>query len=61
MINRSILAEPIFEEVETHADMFRLFREADGEAALARIQQSSFFDIDTIGEAIAIQIAENSE
>ena len=61
LINRGILAEPIFEEVETEIDMIRIFQAADGEAVLARIQEDSFFDIDTIGERIAKSIAENAE
>ena len=61
LINRGILAEPIFEEVETQVDMEALFKSADAAAVLERIANDSFFDIDTIGEALATEIAENKE
>ena len=61
LINRGILAEPIFEEVETEIDMIKLFQTPDGAEALARIEQDSFFDIDTIGTKIATDIAEHAE
>ena len=61
LINRGILAEPIFEEVETEIDMIKLFQTRDGAEVLARIEQDSFFDIDSIGTKIATDIAENAE
>ncbi|MCL2087542.1 MAG: DEAD/DEAH box helicase family protein [Oscillospiraceae bacterium] len=61
LINRGILAEPIFEEAETHVDMEALFKSADAEVVLERIANDSFFDIDTIGESLATEIAENKE
>lgn len=61
LINRGILAEPIFEEVETECDMLRLFQTPDGAVALARIEQDSFFDIESIGADIATRIAQNAE
>jgi superfamily II DNA or RNA helicase len=61
LINRGILAEPIFEEVETEFDMLRLFQTPDGAAALERIEQESFFDIESIGKDIATKIAQNAE
>ncbi|MCL2049796.1 MAG: exonuclease domain-containing protein [Defluviitaleaceae bacterium] len=61
LINRGILAEPIFEEVETHVDMEALFRSADAEDVLERIANDSFFDIETIGKSLATEIAENKD
>ena len=61
LINRGILAEPIFEEVETEFDMLRLFQTPDGASVLARIEQESFFDIESIGADIATKIAKNAE
>jgi len=61
LIFRGILADPIFEEAETEFDMLRLFQTPDGEAALARIEQDAFFDIDSIGGDIATRIAQNAE
>ena len=61
LINRGILAEPIFEEVETEVDMIKLFQTSDGSEVLARIEKDSFFDIDSIGSVIATDIAENAE
>ena len=61
LIARGILAEPIFEEVNTEVDMTQFFRATGGAEALNRIKQSTFFDIDSIGKKIATDIAENAE
>ena len=61
LITRGILAEPIFEEVSTEVDMTQFFQASDGANALSRIEQSTFFDIDSIGKKIATDIAENAE
>jgi len=61
LISREILATPIFEEVKTEVDMLKLFQTSDGAAVLERIEKESFFDIDSIGAEIAVNIAENAE
>lgn len=61
LINRGILSEPIFEAVPTKINMTELFLENNSEAALERISQKSFFDIESIGENIAKAIAENRQ
>jgi ATP-dependent helicase IRC3 len=52
LINRGILSEPIFEEINTDFDMTKLLSEE-------QLDNLKYFDIDSIGKASAKTIAEN--
>lgn len=54
LINRGILSEPVFEEVETNLDMTSILTEKD-------LENIRYFDIDVIGKRTAKTIAENDK
>lgn len=54
LINRGILSEPVFEEVNTEFDMTKFLTEEE-------LDNLSYFDIDSIGKGTAKTIAENDQ
>ncbi|MBN1185272.1 MAG: DEAD/DEAH box helicase family protein [Bacteroidales bacterium] len=54
LINRGILSEPIFEEVETNVDMTSILSDRD-------LENIRYFDIDVIGRKTAKTIAQNDK
>jgi superfamily II DNA or RNA helicase len=54
LINRGILSEPVFEEVNTEFDMTKFLSEDE-------LDNLSYFDIDSIGKGTAKTIAENDQ
>ena len=61
LIERGILAEPIFHSINTGINMTDLFHTGDADAVLERIVNERGFDINSISEKTAKLIAENRE
>lgn len=61
LIERGILADPIFHSIDTAVNMAELFRRKDSDDVLRRIVNESAFDLDNMEAQTAKLIAEHSE